>query len=82
MKNFLSCFLILFILVSCKQEEQKTKTPPIEDVSKSDLKDPNSMSLFNGKNLDGWTIYGTEKWYVDNGIFKSANLGQTKLMDI
>lgn len=22
--------------------------------------------LFNGKNLDGWTIYGTEKWYVDN----------------
>ncbi len=24
-------------------------------------------SLFNGKNLDGWTIYGTEKWYVENG---------------
>ena len=23
-------------------------------------------SLFNGKNLDGWEIYGTEKWYVDN----------------
>ncbi|MBL0327300.1 MAG: DUF1080 domain-containing protein [Cytophagaceae bacterium] len=21
-------------------------------------------SLFNGKNLDGWQIYGTEKWYV------------------
>jgi hypothetical protein len=26
-----------------------------------------SLSLFNGKNLDGWTIYGTEKWYVENG---------------
>lgn len=26
-----------------------------------------SQSLFNGKNLDGWKIYGTEKWYVDNG---------------
>lgn len=25
-------------------------------------------SLFNGENLDGWTIYGTEKWYVDNGL--------------
>lgn len=25
------------------------------------------QSLFNGKNLDGWKIYGTEKWYVDNG---------------
>jgi hypothetical protein len=24
-------------------------------------------SLFNGKNLDGWKIYGTEKWYVENG---------------
>ena len=24
-------------------------------------------SIFNGKNLDGWEIYGTEKWYVENG---------------
>ncbi len=23
--------------------------------------------LFNGKDLTGWTIHGTEKWYVDNG---------------
>lgn len=23
--------------------------------------------LFNGKNLAGWTIHGTEKWYVENG---------------
>ncbi|PSR56457.1 DUF1080 domain-containing protein [Adhaeribacter arboris] len=23
--------------------------------------------LFNGKNLDGWKVHGTEKWYVDNG---------------
>lgn len=25
------------------------------------------QSLFNGKNLDGWTVHGTEKWYVENG---------------
>ncbi|WP_282161964.1 3-keto-disaccharide hydrolase [Ulvibacterium marinum] len=25
-------------------------------------------SLFNGENLDGWTIYGTEKWYVADGL--------------
>jgi hypothetical protein len=25
-------------------------------------------SLFNGENLDGWTIYGTEKWYVEDGL--------------
>ena len=23
--------------------------------------------IFNGKTLDGWTIHGTEKWYVENG---------------
>jgi len=27
-----------------------------------------STSLFNGKNLDGWKIYGTEKWYVEEGL--------------
>lgn len=24
--------------------------------------------LFNGKNLDGWKIHGTEKWYVEDGL--------------
>lgn len=28
----------------------------------------NAQSLFNGKNLEGWTIYGTEKWYVEDGL--------------
>ncbi len=27
-----------------------------------------SQSLFNGKDLSGWEIYGTEKWYVDDGL--------------
>jgi len=26
------------------------------------------QSLFNGKDLSGWTIYGTEKWYVEDGL--------------
>ena len=25
-------------------------------------------SLFNGEDLEGWTIYGTEKWYVEDGL--------------
>ena len=25
-------------------------------------------SLFNGINLDGWNIHGTELWYVENGL--------------
>ena len=26
----------------------------------------NSTHIFNGENLDGWKIYGTEKWYVED----------------
>ncbi|MGB5499818.1 MAG: DUF1080 domain-containing protein [Maribacter sp.] len=26
------------------------------------------QSLFNGKDLSGWTIYGTEKWFVEDGL--------------
>lgn len=26
------------------------------------------VSLFNGRDLAGWKAYGTEKWYVENGL--------------
>jgi hypothetical protein len=26
------------------------------------------QSLFNGKDLSGWEVYGTEKWYVEDGL--------------
>ena len=29
--------------------------------------------LFNGKNLDGWQTYGTEKWYVEDGLLISES---------
>ena len=32
------------------------------------IKKLDSQSLFNGKDLTGWEIYGTEKWYVENGL--------------
>ena len=28
---------------------------------------PGFKKIFNGKNLTGWMIHGTEKWYVENG---------------
>ena len=31
------------------------------------------VSLFNGKNLDGWEVYGTEKWYVEDGLLVSES---------
>ena len=27
-----------------------------------------TIDLFNGKDLTGWKIYGTEKWYVEDGL--------------
>src|SRR5512133_3136647 len=29
---------------------------------------PKKTNLFNGKDLTGWKIYGTEKWFVENGL--------------
>jgi len=29
--------------------------------------------LFNGKDLTGWTVYGTEKWYVEDGLLVSES---------
>ncbi|MEK9740838.1 MAG: DUF1080 domain-containing protein [Flavobacteriaceae bacterium] len=26
------------------------------------------VSIFNGQNLDGWNIHGTELWYVEEGL--------------
>jgi hypothetical protein len=31
------------------------------------------QSLFNGNDLTGWTIYGTEKWYVEDGLLVSES---------
>lgn len=27
-----------------------------------------TLSLFNGKDLSGWNIHGTERWYVEDGL--------------
>ena len=31
------------------------------------------IDLFNGKDLTGWEIYGTEKWYVQDGLLISES---------
>ena len=32
-----------------------------------------NIGLFNGKDLAGWKIYGTEKWYVEDGLLVSES---------
>ncbi len=36
-------------------------------LSPSNLASQGTITLFNGTDLTGWTIYGTEFWYVENG---------------
>lgn len=36
-------------------------------------KSSDSVSLFNEENLEGWEIYGTEKWYVEDGLLVSES---------
>src|SRR5688572_6268663 len=33
----------------------------------ADTNSPGFKKIFNGKDLDGWTVHGTEKWYVEDG---------------
>jgi len=35
-------------------------------------------SIFNGKDLDGWIIHGTEKWYVDDEGYLVCESGPDK----
>ncbi len=53
----LSFITSIFIFCKSMDDRQLSKEPSSE-----------SQSLFNGKDLSGWEIYGTEKWYVDDGL--------------
>src|SRR5215210_4747017 len=47
-------FYFLLLLTACHPSKKATQSD-------------NSISLFNGKDLSGWQIYGREKWYVEGG---------------
>ena len=78
MKHIKSHCLIAFLLIfnSCaslslfspdthnhytNSNDNSNKNEPI--VNKA-----NTINLFNGTDLSGWIIYGTEKWYVEEGL--------------
>ena len=56
MKKGILVFIGMILIASCKTTAQTTT-----ETSKA-------AALFNGKDLTGWTIYGTEKWYVEEGL--------------
>jgi hypothetical protein len=50
--NLFLSFLVVISLISC---------------SSNVVKNDGTQPIFNGENLDGWKIHGTEKWYVEDG---------------
>ncbi|MEZ4774119.1 MAG: DUF1080 domain-containing protein [Bacteroidia bacterium] len=63
MKNHLAVWVTcILLLVACNsssttQKESETSAPA-----------ENWVSIFNGQDLTGWNIHGTEKWYVEDGL--------------
>ncbi len=70
MKNLVVGIGVFFLLLGCKKtassenSTEKDTTSTEESVNKKES-DTGWQDLFNGKDLDGWIVYGTEKWYVD-----------------
>ena len=59
--------LSVLLVISCSDgsTSSSSKDEGVSDTQNSS--DSGWISLFNGKDLTGWTIHGTEKWYVENG---------------
>ena len=72
MKSYTNIFIITLLLTTVACSSVKLFSPETNNYnySKKNLKlnDKKSKNLFNGKDLKGWIIYGTEKWYVEDGL--------------
>ena len=67
---FLSLGSLAFIEIN---NEQIQTTPSYEAKRVQKINQLDSLSnvyksIFNNKDLSGWIVYGTEKWYVENGL--------------
>jgi len=69
-KSIISLVIIFFMLNACTS--LKLFSPETHNHNYPDKKTKvlykKTKELFNGKDLSGWIIYGTEKWYVEDGL--------------
>lgn len=70
-----SLFIFNLLVFACQpsstneqasQNTEESETASSTVAASSD--DAEFTSLFNGENLDGWKVHGTEKWYVEDGM--------------
>lgn len=53
--------LSIFFATGCTQSQESQET-------QEESQESQEVSIFNGKDLTGWTKYGTELWYVEDGL--------------
>lgn len=63
MKKIFIGLLSFASIVACKNGKEGTESQALIDRGTEN----SQRSLFNGENLEGWDVHGTEKWYVENG---------------
>ena len=70
MKNHILILTIFFTFLSCSSVRLFSPETHNHNYPEKNIKSNNkaSKNLFNGKDLKGWIIYGTEKWYVEDGL--------------
>lgn len=69
MKHLRLYYLLgLISLMACGQATQSTQSTQNKETSEAQAAAKEKLQLFNGKDLEGWVIHGTEKWYVEEGI--------------
>ena len=61
----LGIIMLSAVLLSCGNSKSNAKLDQSPSASKTTTE---VVSLFNGKDLTGWKVYGTEKWYVEDGL--------------
>jgi hypothetical protein len=59
-------YLLTFVTLSACTPRAAAPAPAAED---------DTVQLFNGENLEGWTAYGTERWYVDDSGYLVCESG-------
>lgn len=73
-RNVLLVILSLSTLAFIESEKDQIQTKPNYEVDRFQKRNQidslsnDYKSIFNSKDLSGWIVYGTENWYVENGL--------------
>ena len=61
-------YFFLFATISLIAFQACTQTKTTESTATDTNTQTDAKTLFNGKDLTGWMVHGTEKWYVEDGL--------------